>query len=226
MEAPTKGQTPMKRPSLKNLRRLIRSRLPIPRSWLFSYIYSFGRWYDGKSRSGPGSSLEYTRELREQLPKVISDFGVRTMLDAPCGDFFWMSHVSLGVEEYIGADIVPAMVKANQRRFAREDLRFIVLDVVAEIPPRVDLIFCRDCLFHFPTQLALTALQNFRASGSRYLLTTTFSGVANEEVAMGYHYRINLEAEPFNFPPPILRIQDSPDDPTRFMGLWELSTLP
>ncbi len=216
----------MKSTALKNLRRFIRSRLPIPRSWLFGYIYSFGRWSDGKSRSGPGSSLEYTRELREQLPKVVSEFGIRTMLDAPCGDFYWMSHVSLEIDQYIGADIVPAIIKDNQRRFAQGNRRFIVLDVIDEVPPTVDLIFCRDCLFHFPTKLALTALRNFRASGSRYLLTTSFKGTRNEEVAIGYFYCINLEAEPFNFAPPILRIHDSPDDPARFLGLWDLSSLP
>src|SRR5438128_829316 len=124
--------------TLKDLRRAIRSRLPIPRSWLFSYIYSCGRWGHGESRSGPGSSLASTRNLREHLPGVLSQLGVRSMLDAPCGDFHWMSQVPLALEQYIGADIVPAMIRDNQRRYATGNRRFIVMDIVREVPPRVD----------------------------------------------------------------------------------------
>ena len=212
--------------TLTNLRRAIRSRLPIPRSWLFSYIYKWGRWFDGESRSGAGSSLAYTENLRAQLPGLLADLGVRTMLDVPCGDFHWMSHVPLALDEYIGADIVPAMIRDNTQRHARADRRFMVLDIVRSVPPKVDLILCRDCLFHFPFALALKALQNFQASGSRYLLVTTFFDGVNENVASGYYYRINLQAPPFNFPTPIRSIQDSPDQPTRHLALWEFSALP
>jgi hypothetical protein len=193
---------------------------------LFSYIYKLGRWFDGESRSGAGSSLAYTQNLRERLPALLHELGVRTLLDVPCGDFHWMSHVPLMLDKYVGADIVPAMIRDNQRRHPRADRNFVVLDIVRTIPPKVDLIFCRDCLFHFPFALAFKALQNFRSSGSRYLLTTTFFDGENENVASGYYYRINLETPPFNFPPPIRSIQDSPDQPTRQMALWELASLP
>jgi hypothetical protein len=213
--------------TFKSLRRAVRSRLPIPRSWLFSYIYSCGRWFTGESRSGPGSSLEYTRGLRAQLPRILSDFRVRTMLDAPCGDFHWMSQVPLDLDQYVGADIVPAMIKDNQLNYERADRKFIVLDIAREIPSKVDLIFCRDCLFHFPLKLALKALQNFRASGSRYLLTTTFPEGSNQNVASGYHYQINLQAPPFSFPPPLVTVRDCPDSSSnRVMALWEFSDLP
>lgn len=211
--------------TLTKLRQAIRSRLPIPRSWLFSYIYKWGRWFDGESRSGAGSSLAYTENLRAELPGLLSKFGVRTLLDVPCGDFHWMNHVSLPLDQYVGGDIVAAMVRDNAERHARADRNFIVLDIVKTIPEPVDLILCRDCLFHFPFALALKALRNFQASGSRYLLTTTFFDGVNEPVASGYFYQINLQEPPFNFPPPILSIQDSPVQPTRHMALWELSAL-
>ena len=41
----------------------------------------------------------------------------------------------------------------------------------------------------------------------------------------GYYGRINLPAEPFNFPPPVLSIQGSPDQPTRHLALGEFSEL-
>lgn len=148
------------------------------------------------------------------------------MLDVPCGDLHWMSQVELPVEHYIGADIVPAIVRDNQQRHAAAFRRFQVLDIVTTVAPQVDLIFCRDCLFHFPLELALKALRNFQASGSKYLLVSTFFDGVNENVASAYFYRMNLQAAPFGFPPPLRSIQDSPEDPGRHMGLWRLSDLP
>lgn len=212
--------------TFQKIRRAIRSRLPIPRSWLFSYIYSWGRWGAGESKSGPGSSMAYTANLRAELPGLIRDLGVRAMLDVPCGDMHWMSQVELPLEQYIGADIVPAMIRDNERRHASPQRRFQVLDIVTTVPPKVDLIFCRDCLFHFPQALAFKALRNFQASGSRYLLVSTFFDGVNENVASAYFYQMNLQAPPFQFPPPLRAIQDSPEVPSRHMGLWELATLP
>ncbi len=212
--------------TLTKLRQAIRRRLPIPRSWLFSYIYRWGGWFDGESRSGYGSSLAYTENLRAELPGLLARLGVRTLLDVPCGDFHWMSHVPLDLERYVGADIVRAMIRDNEQRHGRADRSFIVLDIVKTIPQPVDLILCRDCLFHFPFALALKSLRNFQASGSRYLLTTTFFDGINEPVKSGFFYRINLQEPPFNFPPPILSIRDSPEPQTRHLALWELSALP
>ena len=107
-------------------------------------------------------------------------------------------------------------------------IKSFVLDIARDVPPKVDLIFCRDCLFHFPIALAWDALRNFQASGSRYLFTTTFLDGVNENVTLPAitTSASNLEAAPFNFPPPILSIPDSSDYPTRFMAFVELSTLP
>lgn len=208
----------MPNPMLKELRRAVRSRLPIPRSWLFSCIYNWGRWGHTESRSGPGSSLAYTQNLRDKLPSLLSDLHIRTMLDAPCGDFYWMSQVSLNLDQYIGADIVPAMIRDNRRRYERRDCRFMVLDIAEDKILEVDLIFCRDCLFHFPIKLAQKALRNFRKSGSRYLLTTTFPDGVNKNIASGYHYHINLQAPSFGFPPPLRSIGIAPrNQPARWL---------
>ncbi|HEV8722667.1 MAG TPA: hypothetical protein VGW77_18770 [Candidatus Binatia bacterium] len=56
--------------------------------------------------SGPGSSLFQTATVRAALPGVIQQFGVKSMLDIPCGDFNWMKEVTLDVDRYIGGDII------------------------------------------------------------------------------------------------------------------------
>ena len=68
----------------------------------------------GESVSGEGSSLEQTVVMRNILPSLLSSLEVNTMLDAPCGDHFWMKDVSLNCD-YIGIDIVPEIVVQNRQ---------------------------------------------------------------------------------------------------------------
>jgi hypothetical protein len=46
-------------------------------------------WSATESRSGIGSGLEQTVSIRSSLPKLLSKYGVRTLLDAGCRDFHW-----------------------------------------------------------------------------------------------------------------------------------------
>ena len=75
------------------------------------------------SASGPGSGLAETARIREALPNLLREHGVKSMLDLPCGDFFWMKEVDLGDVDYAGADIAPALIEANQQ-YRDERIRF------------------------------------------------------------------------------------------------------
>src|SRR5688572_26366588 len=116
------------------------------RQSFFQSVYHDNLWDSRESRSGQGSEMAYTVSLRAELPELLKQLGVRSMLDLPCGDFNWMQHVDLSGIQYIGADIVPEIVDANQARFGNAQRRFIRADVVEDTLPEVDLIFCRDCL--------------------------------------------------------------------------------
>jgi len=157
-----------------------------------------------ESVSGPGSSLAQTREIRRSLPHLLQTIGARSLLDAPCGDFNWMQHVALGVDEYIGVDIVPDIVAGNQRRYGGKGRRFIGADLTRDDLPEVDVVLCRDCLVHLSYDDIRRALVNFKRSGSSYLLATTFiRWQANADIATGDWRPLNLQFPPFNFPPPI-----------------------
>ena len=63
----------------------------------------------GAQPSGWGSTLDSTKVTRRIVSQVISEYGIGSMVDVPCGDFEWMSHVVSGLPksfEYLGADIV------------------------------------------------------------------------------------------------------------------------
>ena len=76
------------------------------------------------------------------------------------------------------------------------------------------------------------ALANFRRSGSRYLLATTFPRRAgNPAIFTGEWRPLNLEAAPFNFPPPLRRLAEGYTlEDGRFadksLALWPLAAIP
>jgi hypothetical protein len=204
----------------------------IPRNEVFSRIYRENGWNDPESRSGFGSRMEETRAVRSALPGLLRDLGVRVMLDVPCGDLNWMQHVELGAVEYLGADIVPELVADNMRRFSGAvgpggtRYRFQLLDLVTQTVPAVDLVFCRDCLVHLSLQDSAQALSNIIASGSRYLLTTTFlSTEPNTDIIIGWR-RLDLRKPPFSLPEPLLSIDElSSEQSDKRLALWDLQAV-
>ena len=133
---------------LEKLQRALSTRDP---RVIFSTIHDANLWSDQESVSGPGSSLEYTKNLRERLPRLLQEFGVQKLYDAPCGDFNWMREVDLQTQpvEYHGADVVSRIIDNNRVRFAGPLRRFDVADIISSPFPAAGMWFCRDCLFHF-----------------------------------------------------------------------------
>lgn len=116
---------------------------------VFQKIHDEKGWHSQESVSGWGSELKNTAQIIRELPGLLGRYGVRSMLDAPCGDFNWMRHVNLDGIDYIGADIVQTLVTANQATWTSPSRRFVHLDLLRDPLPDADLILCRDCLFHF-----------------------------------------------------------------------------
>jgi hypothetical protein len=182
--------------------------------------------------SGIGSSLDQTEQLRRRLPLLFSEYGITSLVDAPCGDFTWMEHVNLEGVEYHGFDIVRSVVEKNRLRYGRDNIQFDELDIVKQVPLRADLILCRDCLVHLSNGDALKALANFKKSGSRYLLTTTFTDrEENTDLVSGRGWRtINLNKPPFNLPRPLTLIVEGCTEADgqfgdKSLGLWLLKDL-
>lgn len=173
----------------------------------FERIYATNLWSDPETRSGVGSSLDSTRVLRARLPAALRELGTRVLLDAPCGDFSWMQHVELTGIEYIGGDIVPAIVAGNETRYATSRRRFVSLDLTRDPLPDADVLLCRDCLVHLSYANIRLVLANIARSRIRFLLTTSFPGRGdNRDVEDGDWRPLDFEAPPFSFPSPRLTI--------------------
>lgn len=197
----------------------------------FSKIFHAGGFGASPSLSGSGSDLEQTRAIRARLPELLRKYGITSMLDAPCGDWYWMRHVDLSGIQYTGADIVPELVAMNREKFGDPSRTFIALDIVKDEIPAVDLVFCRDCLVHLKLKDARQALRNIANSGSKYLLTTTFtSRTANEELGLIFFRPLNLQKPPFNLPEPIEIISEECTEndgafSDKSLALWKIADI-
>ncbi|GAB3504386.1 class I SAM-dependent methyltransferase [Amycolatopsis cihanbeyliensis] len=199
----------------------------------FTHIFRTNLW-SGDSVSGTGSDGDQTRVLRAELPAMMRRVGIRTLLDLPCGDFNWLADTELDLDWYLGADIVDELILRNERRHARVDgsRRFVPLDLLRDTLPGADGVLCRDCLVHFGFADIRRALANVRASGSRYLITTTFTELTtNVDISTGDWRPLNLCREPFGFPEPVDLILEGCTEENgayadKALAVWDLGELP
>jgi hypothetical protein len=192
---------------------------------IFERIYDKNLWGDPESASGGGSGTAATDAVRRELPLLFERYGIRSLLDAPCGDFHWMKHVAGSLERYVGVDIVRDLVERNERLYATDRIRFLCADIVADRLPSADAVLCRDCFIHLPTNLIRSAVANFRASGIRYLLVTNDRDVESyHDIPIGSFRPVNFARPPFSFPPPLHIVNETPNG-DRQLCLWELDSL-
>lgn len=211
------------------------------RAEFFSGVYQKNLWGSGQSRSGQGSELAWTGDLVTALPVLLRTLGVRRLLDVPCGDFHWMQAIDLQGVEYIGGDIVPQIVEANQQQYGSRSRCFVELDVVADVLPSADMIFVRDCFIHFSNALVLEALRNIARSDIRYVCVTHDLNAARypngqnielerTQAGVNFEYRpIHFELPPYSFPPPIAVVKDgnhwAEGAGVKTMAVWDAETI-
>ncbi len=196
----------------------------------FKTIYETRHWTLGDAEipgSGFGSSLVSTENLRRELPGLLRDIGVETLLDLGCGDFTWMKEIDIGDVRYIGADIVPSLIEENTAKFGKENISFIHADGVTDELPDADAVMIREVLFHLSFEDIRAVLLNVLGKTRRHLLMTSDSLSAfNADIRSGDWRLLNLRGAPFRFPEPILRIDESRIRPGRFLGVWKAEDIP
>jgi len=197
----------------------------------FTEIFNKNLFVGKSSRSGEGSSLEQTKILRKELLKLFKELNIKKILDAPCGDWNWMKEMDLAGIEYIGIDIVDQIIEENKKKYSASNIKFLSANIIEDQLPKADLIFCRDCLVHLTYKDIFKTLNNFKKSGSTYLLTTTFPayGQENRDLITGGIWRaLNLENTPFYFTKPIKYIIEQNSNTLfheKTLGLWDLNAL-
>ena len=137
---------------------------------VFSRIYATNAWNGVESRSGPGSGAAATRKLAADIVALVDELGVRSVLDAACGDGYWMPDLP----GYTGIDVAPEAIAIARRR--HPERRYLVGSLAMVRLPRADLVILRDALQHLSLRDGMAALAAVVESGPRWLLASTYVG--------------------------------------------------
>lgn len=197
---------------------------------IFQKIYQDNSWASDESVSGHGSTLEATSAIRSVLPLLFDHYDIQSMVDAACGDLNWISQVKLPKDfRYVGVDIVSRLIDANINNLDFfEDGWFEWLDITRDPIPKADLILARDVLVHFTNAEVKRTLKNFKASGAKYLLATTFPQHENTgDIKTGEWRPINL-ASLWGLPNPLEYINERCTAgggafADKSLGLWQIN---
>jgi len=137
-------------------------------------------------------------------------------LDALSGYFFCIKEIVGIIKssefEYIGDDLVKSIVDENASKFGNEKVKFIPMNLIVGPVPKVDLIFTRDCFRHLSFDNIYRILKNYKASGTKYLLVSTYSNKERVNVDVEDFSipgrALNMHKYPFKFPKPLLVINE------------------
>jgi hypothetical protein len=193
---------------------------------IFTTIYQENFWGSPESRSGEGSTLANTASIRSGLERFIAEWNIKSMVDAPCGDFNWMKELVLPDDfRYTGIDIAQQVIASNNINYASQRRNFICGDLTADPIPAAELVFCRDCLFHLSYKHIYKFIDRFLESGAQFLMTSTHknkSAFLNVDILSGGFRKIDLFSTPFLFDRDVLfRVDDFVAPfPEREMCVW------
>ncbi|MBU3014061.1 sulfotransferase domain-containing protein [Poseidonibacter lekithochrous] len=168
-----------------------------------------------ESASGPGSYINNTKEVSEFILQIVKKYNIKSLLDLGCGDWNWFSILidqirkEKGFEDfnYIGWDSHPKLIDELNKKYGNKNTTFQLKDIVTEEYPKVDLIICRDVLFHMKPSIITEVLDKIYSADSKYFLTTTYDIDKNHDeenikknnnIPNWYFHLINLDISPYD----------------------------
>lgn len=174
-----------------------------------------------ETRCGAGSTILNTQSIRARLPELFLEYGVKSIIDLPCGDFNWMAQTDLSGIDYTGYDndsqnIIIARGRDSKRGFEPRSKKLVMIDVLCGTIGTADLVICRDFLQHLPFAEAEPFMDKLRSVAPLALITSHLNQ-ANSDISLPGDFRpLNLQVSPFSLDPPIEIINDC----GRILGVW------
>jgi 2-polyprenyl-3-methyl-5-hydroxy-6-metoxy-1,4-benzoquinol methylase len=162
---------------------------------VFSSIYAKTIWGGG---SGAGSNIERTAAYAGLVQYLVSSRAVRTIVDLGCGDWRFSRYLDLTGVRYLGVDVVPSVIEANNAQYATDNIRFELADVAAFELAGFDLVLCKDVLQHLSNANVLEVCG--RLPGGKCWLVTNDFHPANEDCQNGDTRPLDPTGAPFHVP--------------------------
>ena len=170
---------------------------------IFDNIYKNQIWNNGDTNiplSGPGSSLENTKECSELLNKFIYENNCNSVLDLGCGDLTWITKTPFFNDtniKYIGVDIVEQLIHSHSITYPNKS--FLCKDLVQYNDMSfAPIIIIRDVIFHLKNEEILNIFNNIK-NKFKFLLITSCKNQLNTDIFDRWHFsEKNINIEPFN----------------------------
>jgi SAM-dependent methyltransferase len=168
----------------------------------FNRIYAEGWWGKdaaGTGLSGPGSTLDVTREYRAYVEDFMKKHAVKSVVDAGCGDWSFSSAMDWGDASYLGVDIATDVIEAVRKKHEKGKIKFEVGDITEDLPA-ADLLISKDVLIHLSNEPIHKFIKNNLRKGKYkwVILTNNRGSENNSDIRSGLFRTIDLTAPPFN----------------------------
>lgn len=173
----------------------------------FDDIYRGATWGTndaGAGNSGTGSTMKSTAAYRVVLQQFLADHGIRSVVDAGCGDWEFSQLIDWGGIDYKGFDIVDAVIEQNKHRFTAPNVHFFVGNIVEDELPAADLLISKHVLQHLPerdVKKFLLQLPKFKhALLTNGVDTSTLSSNNATDIKPGEYRTLDITKPPFGIP--------------------------
>ena len=170
---------------------------------VFENIYNNKLWNNGRKDiplSGPGSSLENTKQCSAILNKFIYDNNCKSVLDLGCGDLTWISKTPFFNDtsiKYTGVDVVESLITSHSTNYPENT--FLCKDLVNYNNIEfTSLIIIRDVIFHLKNEEILSIFKNIRNKFDFLLITSCKNNINTDNFDKWHFSNKNIHNEPFN----------------------------
>lgn len=171
---------------------------------VFSGIYEKATWgtnTDGKGNSGTGSTIDSTIVYTTYLQKFMKEHGIKSVVDAGCGDWEFSSAIDWTGIHYKGYDIVPSVIANDTKKYGKPTIEFFVGNILDPSLPAADLLVSKDVLQHLPN----ADVKAFLAQLPKYKHVLLTNGTdwrtltaENTDIALGDYRPLDLTRPPFD----------------------------
>lgn len=173
---------------------------------VFESIYrnrSWGTNAQGVGHSGFGSTMAFTRLYRVFLQDFLAEHGIRSVVDAGCGDWEFSQAIDWSGIDYLGCDIVESIIAENRRRYGAPNIQFVACDIIeAELPP-ADLLIVKDVLQHLSNRDIGRFLRHLKKFKHVLIINDVEAGsfsASNHDIETGQYRPLDLTRPPFSLP--------------------------
>jgi hypothetical protein len=170
---------------------------------IFETIYEKKIWNNNNSSiplSGPGSSLQNTKDISQLLTEFIYKNKCKTILDLGCGDLTWISRTPFFNDsdiKYTGVDIVESLINKHAEKYKQHP--FVCKDLVnLNVIQPVSLIIIRDVLFHLKNEDIQVIFNNIRDKFDFIAITSCKNEVNTDNFNKWHFTEKNIHKPPFN----------------------------